>query len=155
MKIVYLHGRLSSPDSRKAKRLREMGHDVVAPALPKDNWKQSVWNATAAVVAHQPDLIVGSSRGGAVAIAVNGNLPTILIAPAWRKFNPNGYISKKCHIIHSQEDDIVSFTDSLWITKLRGIPLIEAGQDHRMNSEDVYDAISSIIEGYIEEVKSE
>ena len=52
MKIVFLHGLESSPNSTKATYLRSMGHDVVAPHLPKDLWEQSVMEARRAIEQH-------------------------------------------------------------------------------------------------------
>ena len=42
MRIVYLHGRMSSPNSQKCKFLRENGHEVYAPKLKSTDWAQSV-----------------------------------------------------------------------------------------------------------------
>jgi hypothetical protein len=83
-------------------------------------------------------------------MAANSNLPAVLIAPAWKKFNPRGYMSRNTIVIHSQKDEVVPYIDSLWITKLRGIPLIDAGHDHRMNSEDVMAEIAKALRSFDE-----
>ena len=91
MKIVFLHGLESSPNSTKATHLRAHGHDVVAPHLPKDLWEHSVMEARRAIEEHQPDVVVGSSRGGAVAMVAmmaTPRVPAVLIAPAWQKYAP-------------------------------------------------------------------
>jgi len=143
MKIVYLHGMLSSPDSSKASALREAGHEVFAPALPKDSWDVSMMLAQRAIDEEDPDVVVASSRGGALALNINtGRLPLILIAPAWNKF---GHQSPEvlerinsCHItlLHSPCDNVVSYEDSLVASAhLLNSVLIPVGSEHRMNDQ--------------------
>ena len=64
MRIVYLHGRMSSPNSQKCKVLRENGHEVFAPKLKSTDWAQSVAAAREIIEKVQPFLVIGSSRGG-------------------------------------------------------------------------------------------
>ena len=71
MKIVYLHGRMSSPNSYKSQVLEDAGHEVFAPALRSTDWEQSVNAANNMIADVEPDLVIGSSRGGAVAMATN------------------------------------------------------------------------------------
>ena len=73
MKILFLHGWTSVSGGRKPTFLKEHGHDVIKPALPDDDFDESVRIAEAEYKQHQPDVIVGSSRGGAVAV----NMETI------------------------------------------------------------------------------
>ena len=113
MKVVYLHGWLSSPLSYKVQVLRENGFQVLAPELPAEDWGQSVINARKAIKEFAPDVVVGSSRGGAVAMASNKSTPAILIAPAWKKYCPWGTVSATTQIIHSPDDEIVDFNDSV------------------------------------------
>ena len=90
MRIVFLHGRMSSPNSRKCEFLRKNGHEVFAPKLISHNWEQSVTAAREMLEEVKPDLVIGSSRGGAVAMATNTTIPMILICPAWGKYAPWG-----------------------------------------------------------------
>ena len=71
MKVLFLHGLESKPGGAKVKHLLALGHTVFNPALPKNDFDESVRIAQADVDKHQPDVIVGSSRGGAVAMAVD------------------------------------------------------------------------------------
>ena len=73
MKILFLHGWTSVSGGRKPTFLKEHGHDVIKPALPDDDFDEAVRIAEAEYKQHQPDVIVGSSRGGAVAV----NMETI------------------------------------------------------------------------------
>lgn len=141
MKVIYLHGWLSSPLSYKVQVLRENGFEVFAPELPAESWDQSVANARKAIEEFAPDVIVGSSRGGAVAMVSNKSVPMILVAPAWKKFCPWGTISGSTTIIHSPDDEVVSFEDSIELAHAFGAMLVEAGQNHRMQDDEAIDAI--------------
>jgi len=137
MNIVYLHGRLSSPNSSKRKELQKAGHHVFAPALPKDDWDKSLSIAAEMISRVQPDVIVASSRGGAVALNIDtGTVPLVLIAPAWRKFGASTRPEPKgsTTILHSVNDDVVPVADSVHLSNsLPGTKFIEVGACHRMN----------------------
>jgi predicted esterase YcpF (UPF0227 family) len=141
MKILFLHGLESSPTSYKVKMLEDAGLDVYAPSLPPNSWERAVRIARMAVDGFKPDVIVGSSRGGAIAMVSAGTAPLILIAPAWKKYAPWATVSGRTTIIHSPEDDVVKFNDSVDLAHAFGAMLVEAGEDHRMNDQEATDAI--------------
>ena len=141
MKILFLHGLESSPQSTKATFLRGKGHDVIAPELDRDDWAQSVLAARQAIALHNPDVVVGSSRGGAVAMAARPHAPMVLVAPAWIKYAPWATISGRTTILHSVEDDIVPFEHSEKLSNMYGAKLIEVGMSHRMSDFDALEAI--------------
>ena len=68
MKILFLHGWQSTPGGLKPTYLKDHGHEVLNPALPDDDFDAAVRIAQAEFDRHQPDVVVGSSRGGAVAM---------------------------------------------------------------------------------------
>ena len=68
MKILFLHGWNSIPGGVKPSYLSQHGHEVVNPALDDDDFAQTLRTAQAEYDRHSPDVIVGSSRGGAVAM---------------------------------------------------------------------------------------
>ena len=145
MKIVFLHGLKSSPNSFKRRLLEEHGYMVYAPALPADDWELSVLRAQEIIETVKPDVVIGSSRGGAVAIASRPSCDLILIAPAWKKYCPWGTVSATTQIIHSPDDEIVDFNDSVELAHTFGAMLIEAGETHRMNDSEVVGALLSAI----------
>ena len=145
MNIIYLHGKESSPNSTKRRKLESLGHNVFAPFLDKTNWEQSVTAARDAINELKPDLIVASSRGAAVAMATNTSAPLVLIAPAWAKYCPWGACRANTVIIHSKNDKVIPFKHSQKLAHSFGARLIEAGTNHRMNSEDVYEVLVEII----------
>ena len=142
MKILFLHGLESSPNSTKATFLRGKGHEVIAPELERDDWEQSVLAAKQAIIAHNPDVVVGSSRGGAVAMAARPRMPLVLVAPAWVKYAPWATVSGATTVIHSVDDDIVPYEDSVKLRDIFGAKLVEAGMSHRMSD---FDALAAIL----------
>lgn len=145
MKILFLHGKESSPYSTKVTFLRERGHDVVAPALDASNWEQSVMAAREAATDESPDVVVGSSRGGAVAMAARIDAPMVLVAPAWAKYAPWATVSGRTIVVHAPTDDVVPFLDSLRLQKAFGCRVISAGTSHRMRDPDALEAIIAAI----------
>jgi hypothetical protein len=83
VKILFRHGWTSIVGGLKPTFLKEHGHEVLNPALPDDNFEEAVRLANANYNEHQPDVIVGSSRGGTVAVNMNsGTTPPVLLCPA-------------------------------------------------------------------------
>ena len=74
MKVLFLHGLNSKPGGAKAQALKAAGFDVLNPALPNEPFNISVKIAQDVVNCDRPDVIVGSSRGGAVAMAIDGRI---------------------------------------------------------------------------------
>ena len=68
MLILFLHGWQSIPGGVKPTYLADHGHEVINPRLPDDDFAQAVRIAQNEFDKHQPDVVVGSSRGGAVAM---------------------------------------------------------------------------------------
>ena len=69
MKILYLHGWATVPGGVKPAFLASQGNEILNPALPDDDFDAALATAQAEFDQHHPDVIVGSSRGGAVAWA--------------------------------------------------------------------------------------
>ena len=67
--------------------LKDHGHEVLNPALSDEDFDEAVRIAQAEFDQHHPDVVVGSSRGGAVAINIDsGDTPLVLLCPAWMKW---------------------------------------------------------------------
>ena len=145
MRIVYLHGRMSGPNAEKCKKLREMGHEVFAPELVSHDWTQSVTAARQILSETLPDVVIGSSRGGAVAMATNTTVPLVLIAPAWAKYCPWGACRATTTILHCKTDRIVSYSDSEVLSRTFGADLVEIGNDHRMNDDETMEKLIEVL----------
>ena len=148
IKILFLHGKEGTPEGSKVTRLREEGFRIIAPVLPKDNWALSIQRAQACFDAFEPDIIVGSSRGGAVACNVEGgNTPKILIAPAYKLF-PCAIkgINDTTQVLHCIHDSIVLFQDSKDLVEAFSVNLFPCGISHRMSDPDALAQLLRAIE---------
>ena len=136
MKILLLHGWTSVPGGRKPTFLKNRAHEVINPALPDDGFDESVRIAEAEYGRHQPDVIVGSSRGGAVAMNMDsGDTPIVLLCPAWKNWGTATTVKPRTIILHSRNDDVIPFADSEELAVNSGLKpekLIEVGSDHRL-----------------------
>src|SRR5438309_974850 len=87
MKILFLHLWQSVPGGVKPTFLSQHAHEVTNPALDDDNFDAALATAQAAFDLQKPDVIVGSSRGGAIAMNLaRGQTPLVLLCPAWKKY---------------------------------------------------------------------
>jgi alpha-beta hydrolase superfamily lysophospholipase len=133
MKSLFLHGWTSKPGGVKPTYLANHGHEVVNPALPNEDFEEALRIAQAEYDRHRPDVVVGSSRGGAVAMNLDsGDTPLVLLCPAWKKHGPAKTVKKNTTVLHSRADDVVPFEDSEELAKNSGATLIEVGTDHRL-----------------------
>jgi alpha/beta superfamily hydrolase len=136
MRILFLHGWQSVPGGVKPTYLQDHGHIVFNPKLPDEDFAEAVRIAQAQFDEHQPDVVVGSSRGGAVAMNIySGNVPLVLLCPAWKEFGAARTAKPGTVILHSRADDVVPFADSVELVRisdLAPVALVEVGTDHRL-----------------------
>jgi hypothetical protein len=136
LKILFLHGWHSVPGGVKPTYLKEHGHEVINPALDDDDFAAAVAAAQAAFDKHQPRVVVGSSRGGAVAMNINsGTARLVLLCPAWKNWGTAKTVKPGTVILHSRADDVIPFAESEELVRKSGLPgsaLIEVGNDHRL-----------------------
>ena len=71
MTILFLHGSLSTIGGIKLTYLKNHGHTVFNPKLPDDDFDEAVRIAQDEFDRRKSDVVVGSSRGGAVAMNIN------------------------------------------------------------------------------------
>jgi alpha-beta hydrolase superfamily lysophospholipase len=150
MKILYLHGWNSCVGGVKPTYLKSHGHEVIEPALDHEDFEAALQTAQAAFNQHQPDVVVGSSRGGAVAINIySGSARLVLICPAWKKWGAAKITKPGTLILHSRADDVVPFQDSADLISISGLPnsaLIEVGHDHRLADLEPLEALLRAVE---------
>ena len=133
MKILFLHGWKSVPGGVKPSHLAALGHEVINPALPDEDFAGAVRIAQAEFDRHQPHVVVGSSRGGAVAVNIDsGTAKLVLLCPAWKKWGTAKSVKPGTVILHSRADDVIPFADSEELALASGATLIEVGTDHRL-----------------------
>jgi predicted esterase YcpF (UPF0227 family) len=131
--ILFLHGWHSVPGGVKPTYLKDHGHTVINPALDDDDFAAAVRTAQEAFDQHQPQVVVGSSRGGAVAMNIDsGDTPLVLLCPAWKNWGTAKTVRPDTVILHSRGDEVIPFADSEELAAGSGATLIEVGSDHRL-----------------------
>src|SRR5439155_197924 len=72
---------------------------------------------------HRPEVVVGSSRGGAVAMNIDtGSIPLVLLCPTWKRWGTVTTIKPNTVILHSEADEVVPIADSGELLKNSGLP---------------------------------
>lgn len=136
MKILYLHGWNSVPGGAKPTFLARHGHEVFNPKLSDDDFAAAVQTAQIEYDRHRPNVIVGSSRGGAVAVNLDASdTPLVLLCPAWKRWGTTTTVKRGTVILHSRADDVIPFADSEELVLRSRLPeseLVEVGSDHRL-----------------------
>ena len=124
------------PGGIKPTYLKNHGHEVINPALDDDDFAAAVGIAQKEFNQHLPDVVVGSSRGGAVAINIDsGDAKLVLICPAWKYWGTTKSVKPNTVILHSRDDEAIPFADSEELVSNSGLPvwtLIDVGSDHGM-----------------------
>jgi quercetin dioxygenase-like cupin family protein len=130
MKILLLNRWRAAPGGAKPTLLARRGHEVVTPKLSDDDFDEALRVAQSEFDAHRPDVVVGLSRGGAVAANIDTGDARLEEVGAARTVKPGTVIP------HSRTDDVVPFVFSQELVANSGLPasaLIEVGSDHWLN----------------------
>lgn len=132
-KALVLSGWLTKT-SRKAAFVRDLGFEVNCPRLPSWRLKAAIRQAQDAHDRHGSDVIIGASRGGAIALAIRDDRPLVLLAPAWRYFGVRPRPDVEGVIVHSPRDRIVPLGHSRELCRrCPGLRLVITGIEHRLN----------------------
>lgn len=139
MKILFLHGWHSVVGGVKPTHLVGRGHHVLNPALDDNDFDRALATAQAEYDLHQPQVIVGSSRGGAIAMNLRSEAtPLVLLCPAWKNWGTVSKLKANSVVLHSRDDEVIPFADSEELIAGSGLApetLIEVGSDHRLADE--------------------
>lgn len=142
MKILFLHGWRSVPGGVKPTYLKDHGHEVINPALDDDDFAAALATAQSEFDQHKPQVVVGSSRGGAVAMNIDsGDAKLVLLCPAWKKYGTAKTLKPGTVILHSRADDVVPFADSVELAQTSGAALVDVGRDHRLADPESLEAM--------------
>jgi alpha/beta superfamily hydrolase len=140
VKVLFLHGWHSVPGGVKPTYFIQHGHEVINPALSDDDFDAALTLAQEEFDKHRPDVIVASSRGGAIAMALKTDrVPLVLLCPAWKRWGSVHVVPANTTILHSRNDEVIPFADSEQLATASGLPrtaLIETGHDHRLADPD-------------------
>ncbi|MBM4369100.1 MAG: hypothetical protein FJ090_15550 [Deltaproteobacteria bacterium] len=136
--VLFFHGRESSPSGNKARWLRAR-YGAFTPGYDTNSLATALPTARAALAEHRPEVVVGSSFGGAVAcqLVAEGlwTGPTILIAPASRLLGGPSRLPEgaRAVIFHGEHDSVVPLAHSQEMAG-GGVELrVVAGGDHPLN----------------------
>lgn len=150
--ILFLHGWNSVPGGVKPSYLKDHGHEIINPALPHEDFAEAVRIAQAEFDTHRPQVVVGSSRGGAVAMNIkSGGARLVLLCPAWKKYGTARTVKTGTMILHSRVDEVVPFADSEELIVNSGLPvwtLIEVGSDHRLADPESLGAMEGVARSF-------
>ena len=150
MNVLFLHGWTSVPGGVKPTYLASAGQTVINPALPDDDFAEAVRIAQAEFDRHRPEVVVGSSRGGAVAMNIDSAAARlVLLCPAWKRWGNATTVKPGTLILHSPADDVVPFADSRELLAKSGLPesaLIVVGTDHRLADPEPLAAMLAAVE---------
>ena len=148
--ILFLHGWTSVPGGLKPTFLKDHGHTVINPKLTDEDFAEAVRIAQSEFDRHQPAVVVGSSRGGAVAMNIDsGTARLVLLCPAWRKYGSASHLKAGSVILHSRGDEVIPFADSEELVRMSSLPestLIAIGRDHRLADPDSLEAMLTACE---------
>ena len=121
--------------------LAQHGHEVIQPKLSDDDFDEAVRIAQDEFDKHQPQVIVGQSRGGTVAMNINSrSAKLVLLSPGWKRWGTTKTVKFDTVILHSRADNVVPFAFSEELVRNSGLPasaLIEVGNDHGLHDSEV------------------
>ena len=138
LRVLFIHGLESSPQSTKARVLAEH-FEAFTPAMQTDDIEGCVATQADAISSFRPDVVVGSSFGGGVAVSLlqrgiwRG--PTLLLAQAALRQGQACELPEEIPIwlVHGSADDIVDPEDSRKLARAGSpekVRLIEVDDDH-------------------------
>ncbi len=140
LRVLFIHGLESSPQGTKARVLAE-AFDARTPAMDTGDFEACVRLQAEEISRFSPDVVVGSSFGGAVAVALlqrglwRG--PTLLLAQAAveQGLAPTLPKGRRVWLVHGTRDDLVPMANSRMLARTgtpRLVRWIEVDDDHRL-----------------------
>jgi len=151
IRVQFIHGLEGSPQGAKA-RLLAQHFDCLTPAMDTSDFEACVALQADGVRSFAPDLLVGSSFGGAVAVELlrrgiwRGR--TLLLAQAALKRDPRARLPEDVTvwIVHGTRDHLVDPADS---RRLAGTG--SAGRVRLFEVEDDHSLHASVADGWLVE----
>ena len=139
LRVQFAHGLESSPQSTKARSLAQH-FDACTPEMNTRDFESCVGVHAGTLARFRPDVLVGSSFGGAVVVALLERQlwrgPTLLLAQAALHYNPRARLPAGVRVllVHATHDEVVKFEDSrrLAATAPSSAELIERDDDHAL-----------------------
>lgn len=142
MRVQFIHGLESSPRSSKAQVLGEH-FEAHTPAMDTSDFEGCIVLQAREIRSFEPDVVVGSSFGGAVALALlQRGLwcgPTLLLAQAGQRLGLAAElpVAVRIWIVHGSRDDVIDPADSRALAGAGSgelVRLIEVDDDHPLRA---------------------
>jgi alpha/beta superfamily hydrolase len=142
LRVQFIHGLEGSPQGSKAQFLAEH-FDAITPAMDTGDFAGCVTLHARIIDEFRPEVLVGSSFGGAVAVALlqSGEWrgPTVLLAPAPGHFGVEESLPPGAQVIiaHGTRDDVVDIEGSRRLARSSSAEwaeLLEVDDDHRLQT---------------------
>jgi len=139
LKVQFAHGLESSPQGSKALLLARH-FEACTPAMNTRDFESCVGVHAGTLARFQPDLLIGSSFGGAVAVALLVRQlwrgPTLLLAQAAIHYDARVRLppAVRVTLVHARQDDVIPIEHSraLVATSPDSAELIECDDDHAL-----------------------
>lgn len=141
-RVQFIHGLEGSPKGAKARQIAD-AFDAVTPAMETSNFEASVDAQSAALHDFRPDVLVGSSFGGAVAVALLRRElwrgPTLLLAQAALHYDPRARLPGDVTVwlVHGTRDDLIDAGQSRRLASTGNpdrVRLLEVDDDHALHA---------------------
>lgn len=141
LRLQFIHGLEGSPQGAKA-RLFARHFDALTPPMDTADFESCVEVQSEALTSFRPDLLVGSSFGGSVAVELlrreRWRGPTLLLAQAARRRDPEARLPAgvPVWIVHGLRDSLIDVEDSRALARTGSpdlVRLIEVDDDHPLH----------------------
>ena len=153
MRVLFIHGLVSSPQGTKARYLAER-FQALTPAMNTGDFAACLEQQREAIASFQPDVVVGSSFGGAVLYSLLRSGvwrgPSLFLAQAALKLDPHASLPAGVPVllVHGTGDDVIPIAHSrrLAATGDPGhVRLLEVDDGHRLLSLVESDRLAELI----------
>lgn len=153
IRVQFAHGLESSAHGEKARYFAEH-FDACTPAMDTSDFESCVAVHAGTLMSFKPDVLVGSSFGGAVVVALLMRKlwrgPTLLLAQAALHYNPAAQLPAGVPVVlaHGLEDEIVPLDHSrrLAATAPGSATVVEYQAGHRLSELIVNGELAKLVE---------
>lgn len=137
-RVLFIHGLMSSPRGHKARYLAAR-FDALTPAMQTGDFLACLEVQTAAIASHQPEVVIGSSFGGAVLLELirrgvwRG--PSLFLAQAALRLDSEASLPPDLPVllVHGLADEVVPIAESRTLAATSALArLVEVDDEHRL-----------------------
>jgi hypothetical protein len=142
LRVQFVHGLESSPQGNKA-RILARAFVAHTPAMNTRDFEACVATQARSVADFQPQVLVGSSFGGAVVVELLARGvykgPVLLLAQAALHYRPDARLPEQIYVtlVHARADGVVPFAGSELLSRT-GTPglvqLVSCEDDHALSA---------------------